>query len=200
MRIGVLALQGGFAEHIAALLKLGVAGLEIRKPSDLDGGIDGLIIPGGESTVIGRLLRETGLFALLKARIDGGLPVFGTCAGMILLAKKIENEPAAHFAAIGITVKRNAFGRQLGSFRTTGAFRGIGEIPMTFIRAPYIESADDTVRILASVDGIKVAAESGNILVTAFHPELTDDLRVLSYFLEKKVKPNLGSQDKRAPA
>lgn len=185
MRIGVLALQGGFAEHIAALGKLGVESFEIRKPADLSGSIDGLIIPGGESTVIGRLLRETGLFDPLKRLIDGGLPVFGTCAGMILLSDKIENDPHRYFGAIDISVKRNAYGRQLGSFHTTDTFRGIGEIPMTFIRAPYIETAGKDVSVLATVGGIHVAAEHGNVLVTAFHPELTDDLRVHRYFLDK---------------
>lgn len=185
MRIGVLALQGGFAEHITALEKLGESGFEIRKPSDLSEGADGLILPGGESTVIGRLLNETALFQPLKDMIDGGAPVFGTCAGMILLAQEIRDEPRAYFGSIAIAVKRNAYGRQLGSFQTKGLFSGIGLIPMTFIRAPYIELAKDNVKILATVGGVKVAAESGNVLVTAFHPELTDDLRVHEYFLEK---------------
>ncbi len=184
MRIGILALQGGFAEHSSALDKLGIPCFEIRKKADLDDGkIDGLIMPGGESTVIGRLLRENGLFDPIKALINSGLPVFGTCAGMILLAKKIENDPNTYFNAIDITVKRNAFGRQLGSFHTTDDFKGVGEIPMTFIRAPYIEAAGENVALLSSVNGHAVAAVSGNILVTAFHPELTEDLRVLEYFL-----------------
>lgn len=185
MKIGVLALQGGFAEHIAALEKLGVDSFEIRKNADLEDNIDGLILPGGESTVIGRLLRETGLFEPLKGLIAAGLPVFGTCAGMILLAEKIDNEPAAYFKSIDIVVKRNAYGRQLGSFTTKEMFSGIGEIPMTFIRAPYIASYGDGVRNLAAVDGIQIAAESKNVLVTAFHPELTDDLSVHQYFLNK---------------
>ena len=185
MKIGVLALQGGFAEHAIALDKLGVSNFEIRQKSDLSGSFDGLIIPGGESTVIGKLLEETQLFEPVKSLIDSGLPVFGTCAGMILLAKKIRGEPMPYFSSIGVTVRRNAFGRQLGSFATFGHFSGIGEIPMTFIRAPYIETADDDVNILSSVNGHKVAAESKNILVTAFHPELTTDLRVLQYFINK---------------
>ena len=189
MKIGVLALQGGFAEHIATLDRLGIENFEIRKKTDLNCCPDGLILPGGESTVMGRLLHETDLFEPLKERIDGGIPVFGTCAGMILLAHQIENEPSVYFSRIGIKVKRNAFGRQLGSFTTTGSFKGIGEIPMTFIRAPYIETADQNVNILASVNGTSVAAEYENVLVTAFHPELTDDLRVLEYFI-KKVKSN----------
>ncbi len=187
MRIGVLALQGGFAEHIAALKKLNVDSFEIRKKVDLSGEINGLIIPGGESTVIGRLLRETELFDPIKGLIDGGMPVFGTCAGMLLLAERIENDQAVYFGCMSITVKRNAYGRQLGSFQTEGVFSGIGRVPMTFIRAPYILSAANNVHILAVVDGMKVAAESENILVTAFHPELTPDLRVHKHFLDKII-------------
>ena len=191
MRMGVLALQGGFAEHMEALGRLGVPAVEIRKTGDLAGGLDGLILPGGESTVIGRLLRETGLYEPLNDLITKGLPVFGTCAGMILLASKVDGDPApAGFDAVDITVKRNAYGRQLGSFQTDGLFSGIGELPMTFIRAPYIADAGGDVRILASVDGKAVAAESGNILVTAFHPELTADLRVHRYFLNKIKVPS----------
>ena len=185
MRIGVLALQGGFAEHIAALNKLGVQSFEIRNINDLENSMDGLIIPGGESTVIGPLLKKTGLFNPMKMRIDGGLPVLGTCAGMILLAEKIYDAPDAYFKSMRITVKRNAYGRQLGSFHESGMFAGVGKIPMTFIRAPSIVSSGAGVRILAQVSGIGVAAESENILVTAFHPELTDDLNVLRYFLKK---------------
>lgn len=183
MKIGVLALQGGFAEHIGALNKMGVSSTEIRKKEDLNTGLDGLILPGGESTVIGRLLYETGLYKPIKEMIDGGLPVFGTCAGMILLADRIVNEPRAYFRSIDIAVKRNAFGRQLGSFKTSGIFADIGEIPMTFIRAPYIETVGKNVRILATVKSRIVAARCGNILATAFHPELTEDLRVLKYFI-----------------
>ncbi|MGB4338720.1 MAG: pyridoxal 5'-phosphate synthase glutaminase subunit PdxT [Bacillota bacterium] len=185
MRIGVLALQGAFAEHLAVLARLGVDGFEIRERADLNGGIDGLILPGGESTVMGRLLRETGLFGPLKEFIQRGLPVFGTCAGMILLARRIENDPVVHFGTMDITVRRNAYGRQLGSFHTAEEFHGIGRIPMTFIRAPYITEVEDGVRVLATVDGNKVAAECGKTLVTSFHPELTEDLRVHRYFLGK---------------
>jgi pyridoxal 5'-phosphate synthase pdxT subunit len=185
MKIGVLALQGDFAEHINALGRAGVSSAEIRKKEDLDDSFDGLILPGGESTVIGRLLREMALFDPIREMIAGGLPVFGTCAGMILLADIIENEPRSSLGGMDITVRRNAYGRQLGSFKTTGVFAGIGEIPMTFIRAPYIASAGDGVTLLAAVNGHPVAAESGNTLVTSFHPELTEDLRVLEYFLRK---------------
>jgi 5'-phosphate synthase pdxT subunit len=185
MRIGVMALQGGFAEHITVLRKLGIDGFEIRKEADLRCDIDGLILPGGESTVMGGLLHQMGLFEPIKELISSGLPVFGTCAGMILLAEKIDNDPSEYFKSIDIAVKRNAYGRQLGSFSTTGVFSGVGEIPMTFIRAPYIASCGGSVRILAEVDGIQVAAEGGNVMVTAFHPELTNDLGVHQYFLDK---------------
>lgn len=183
--IGVLALQGGFIEHINALKKLDIESFEIRKMSDLDGKeIDGLILPGGESTVMGKLLWETGLFTPIKEMIERGVPVFGTCAGMILLAKNIENDNSVYFGAIDITVKRNAFGRQLGSFHTEEAFQGIGLVPMTFIRAPYITKAADDVEILASVDGNIIAARQRNVLVTAFHPELTDNICVHKYFID----------------
>lgn len=185
MRIGVLSLQGGFIEHISKLKALHVDTFEIRNPSHLDKEMDGLILPGGESTVIGRLLNETLLFDPLRALIKGGLPVFGTCAGMILLASRIENEPSSYLSCIGITVRRNAYGRQLGSFHTEESFSDIGVVPMTFIRAPYIVSMDEDVRVLAQVDGNIVAAESRTILVTSFHPELTADLLVHKYFLEK---------------
>jgi 5'-phosphate synthase pdxT subunit len=183
--VGVLALQGGFIEHINTLNKLGVSSFEIRQKADLDNKkIDGLILPGGESTVMGKLLRETTLFDPIKGLIDSGIPVFGTCAGLILLAKKIENDPNTYFDAIDISVQRNAFGRQLGSFFTYEDFAGIGKIPMTFIRAPYIETAAPDVEVLAHVRGRMVAARQNNVLVTAFHPELTQDLRVHEYFLE----------------
>lgn len=185
MRIGVLSLQGGFAEHITSLAKLNVEAFEIRKRSDLSGIIDGLIIPGGESTVMHKLLIDTDLFDPVKDLIDDGLPVFGTCAGMILLAESIDDNIAIRFNSIEISVKRNAYGRQLASFKTEETFADIGQIPMTFIRAPYIVTAQDGVRILAEVNGIKVAAENKSILVTAFHPELTEDLRVHQYFLNK---------------
>lgn len=182
--IGVLALQGGFREHRQTLDRLGVASCEIRQRSDLAGRpIDGLILPGGESTVIGRLLHQSGLFEPIRQLIRRGLPVFGTCAGLILLASRIVNDDSVYLAAIEIAARRNAFGRQLGSFRTEAEFAGIGPVPMTFIRAPVIEQAADSVRILARVDGKAVAAECGNVLVTAFHPELTDDCRIHAYFL-----------------
>lgn len=182
--IGVLALQGGFIEHINALNKLDIESFEIRKLADLKAGkIDGLILPGGESTVVGKLLLETGIFMPIKEMIASGVPVFGTCAGMILLAKEIENDSKDYFGAIDIAVKRNAFGRQLGSFHTEEEFQGVGKVPMTFIRAPYITKAADDVEIIAKVDGKAVAAKQKNVLVTAFHPELTDNLSIHKYFI-----------------
>lgn len=184
MQIGVLALQGAFIEHEQMLSQISVASFEIRRKRDLDKAFDGLIIPGGESTVQGKLLRELGLFEPLKERIIAGMPVFGTCAGLLLLAKKIENDDRVHFGAMDITAVRNAYGRQLGSFYTQAEFKGIGKIPMTFIRAPYIESVYGSTNVLASVDGKIVAAREGNMLVTAFHPELNEDLSVHKYFAE----------------
>lgn len=183
MRIGVLALQGAFIEHEKMLAKLGADSFEIRQLKDIAQQMDGLIIPGGESTVQGKLLRELGLMEPLREMIIGGLPVFGTCAGLILLAKSIDGGETPHIAAMDITAKRNAYGRQLGSFTANGVFKGLGSVPMTFIRAPYI-SGTQGAEILAEVDGKSVAARQRNMLVTAFHPELTDDTSVHGYFLD----------------
>ena len=194
MKIGVLALQGAFAEHRKMLKKLGIESFEIRKKSDLSNAvnnndIDGLIIPGGESTVIGKLLYDLDLFDDIKKLILEGLPVFGTCAGLILLAREIENDSRTYLGAMDIKVRRNAYGRQLGSFFTESEFKGIGVIPMTFIRAPYISSVGKNVEILSEVDGNVVAAKENNILVTSYHPELNDNLKVHEFFVEmcKKV-------------
>jgi 5'-phosphate synthase pdxT subunit len=190
LKIGVLALQGGFIEHIHILQSLSVDTFEIRKKADLAQEMDGLIIPGGESTTIGKLLNDLDMYNDLKEKIDRGLPVFGTCAGMILLAKQIEGKSNACFGAIDITVKRNAYGRQLGSFFTEAQFKGIGTIPMTFIRAPYIESAGPGVETLSVVDEHIVAAREKNVLVTSYHPELTSDNRVHQYFIENLILKN----------
>lgn len=184
MKVAVLALQGAFIEHEQSLSKIGVSSFEIRQEKDLDRNFDGLIIPGGESTVQGKLLKELGLFEHLKAKIEAGLPVFGTCAGLLLLAKKIKNDDRSHFATMDIEAVRNAYGRQLGSFYTEEDFKGIGKIPMTFIRAPYIESVSDNTEILAVADGKIVAARQGSQLVTAFHPELSEDISVHKYFID----------------
>lgn len=182
MTVAVLALQGAFLEHEKMLEKLGADWFEIRQPRDLDRPFDGLILPGGESTTMGKLLRDLDLYEPLRAKIQGGLPVYGTCAGLILLAETVEGGVPC-FATMDIAVKRNAYGRQLGSFYTEADFQGLGKIPMTFIRAPYIAAAGPKAQVLAEVDGHIVAARQGNQLVTAFHPELSDDLSVHQYFL-----------------
>lgn len=183
MQIGVLALQGAFIEHEHILTALGASSFEIRQLADLSRSMDGLIIPGGESTVQGKLLHDLGLFEPLQKMLNDGLPVFGTCAGLLLLAKHIANDERRHLATLDITAVRNAYGRQLGSFHTIAPFADCGNIPMTFIRAPYIENAGANVEILAAVNEHIVAAREGKQLVTAFHPELTDDATVHKYFL-----------------
>ena len=189
MRIGVLALQGAFIEHEKILEKIGVETFEIRKKSDLsnailNNSIHGLIIPGGESTTIGKLLHDLDLFDDIRKLISVGLPTFGTCAVLILLAKKIENDDRVHLSLMDIKVKRNAYGRQLGSFFTENEFKHVGKVPMTFIRAPYITEVGENVEILSEVDGNIVAAKENNILVTSYHPELNDDLRVHKFFID----------------
>ena len=183
MKIGVLAMQGAYREHLQMLKTLGVEAIDVRYEQDIDN-IDGLIIPGGESTTKGKLIKTLGLYDKLKSRIQNGMPVWGTCAGMILLAKNIVNESYNHLAVMDINVRRNAYGRQLGSFETKAPVNGIGDdIDMVFIRAPYIESVGENIEVLSTVDGNIVAAQEGNMLVTSFHPELTEDLRVHKYFI-----------------
>ena len=183
MRIGVLAVQGNFREHVAALHRLGANAVEVRKPEQLEG-LDGLVIPGGESTAIGRLVR---LYRLEEAIRSFEGPVFGTCAGMILLAREaVDGVPGQPLLGeIDIAVRRNGYGRQVWSFeadvRLVGderPFRGV------FIRAPRVEEAGPGVEVLAVLDGEPVLLREGRILVAAFHPELTDDLRVHELFLE----------------
>lgn len=184
MRIAVLALQGAFAEHRQKLAQLGVDSFEVRQLKDWNQPKDGLIIPGGESTTQAKLLNELGLMEPVKEAIAAGLPVYGTCAGLILLAKKIEGEPSQRIASMDITALRNAYGRQLGSFYIEAPMKGIqGNIPMTFIRAPYIKEVWGDAEVLAEVDGKIVAARQGNQLVTAFHPELNESLEIHKYFL-----------------
>ncbi len=183
-RIGILAVQGAFFEHKVMLKELGAEVIEIRQKNHLENiELDGIILPGGESTVIGKLLRELDMFNPLKQLIDDGLPVFGTCAGLILLAKESINEDESYLASMDISIKRNAYGRQLDSFQVIHEFKDIGEIPMIFIRAPYIISTGNEVEILAIVDDNIVAAKQNNMLVTSFHPELSKDLNVHKYFL-----------------
>lgn len=183
MVIAILAVQGSFFEHEQILDKLGVEYFEIRQKSDLERDFDGLILPGGESTTMGKLLRELDLFDTLQKKIADGLPVYGTCAGMILLSNKLSNDENVYFGTMDITVRRNAYGRQLGSFETVSEVKDIGEVPMVFIRAPYIESVGEKAEVLATVNGNIVAARQGNQLATSFHPELTDDTKVHEYFL-----------------
>ena len=189
MRIAVLALQGAFLEHEMILRKLEVDCFEVRQKQDWLQEKDALIIPGGESTTQGKLLDELGLLLPIREEIENGLPVFGTCAGLILLSRDVEGNsetaPAPpRLGTMQITTARNAYGRQLGSFRVESTFAGIeGQIPMTFIRAPYIKEATEAVEVLAKVDDRIVAARQGNQLVTAFHPELDADTHVHEYFL-----------------
>ena len=185
-KIGILALQGAFAEHEQVLKALDVETVQIRNQQDWEthADLDGLILPGGESTVMGKLLHDLDLFEPIKTKINAGLPVFGTCAGLILLAKTIVGDQTKHLASMDINVARNAYGRQLGSFVTNADFKGIGEIPMVFIRGPIIETIGPEVEILAQVNGAIVAAKEKQMLVTSFHPELTGDTRIHTYFLE----------------
>jgi len=177
MRIAILALQGAFAEHRQMLLKLGIDSFAVRNIDDWRQPKDGLIIPGGESTAMMKIMNDQAMTASVKDEIKAGLPVFGTCAGLILLDRE-------HLATMDILAKRNAYGRQLGSFHTESRFGDIGEIPMTFIRAPYIEQTGKDVETLAVVDGRTVAARQHNQLVTAFHPELDSDTRIHELFID----------------
>ena len=184
-KIGVLAVQGAFAEHRQILEKLGAETFEIRQLRDLEQDFDGLVLPGGESTVQGKLLRDLGLFEPLKSLIENGLPTFGTCAGLILLADKLSNDSRTYFGTLPATVERNAYGRQLGSFYAEENFEGIGKIPMTFIRAPLIQKVGEGVQVLATVNDQIVAVRYKNQLAISFHPELNEDLRVHQYFISR---------------
>ena len=181
--IGVLALQGAFIEHEEMLSRLGAECFEIRNINDLSRPMDGLVLPGGESTVQGKLLADEGLLLPLKEKIESGLPVLATCAGMILLAKRIANDKCRGFGTLPVTVERNAYGRQLGSFITTAEVKGIGPMRMNFIRAPFITKAGPDVEILSVVDGRIVAARYRNQLALSFHPEVGKDGRVHELFL-----------------
>jgi 5'-phosphate synthase pdxT subunit len=183
-RIGVLALQGDFAEHRKTLERLGADVVEVRLPGDLEG-LDGLVIPGGESTTIGKLLVDYGLLGPLRERVRAGLPTLGTCAGAIVLARDIGRDQPL-IGAMDLVVERNAFGRQLQSFEADLAVAQLGDPPMRaiFIRAPAIASVGPGVEVLARLeDGTIVAARQGNLLATAFHPELTGDGRLHAYWL-----------------
>ena len=190
MVVGVLALQGAFLEHEKMLEKLNVDFIEIRKKEDLKIHIDGLILPGGESTTIGKLLKDLDIYEDLKLMIQQGLPTFGTCAGMILLAKKLYNDDTVHLGLMDIEVKRNAYGRQLGSFVVNQDFQNMGIIPMVFIRAPYIQSVKENVEVLCVVNDNIVSARQDNMLVTSFHPELTSSTKVHEYFINMIKEKN----------
>lgn len=185
MKIGILSLQGGVIEHMKHISALDAEPVEIKNLNDIDS-IDGLIVPGGESTAIGKILRERNMLNGLREKILSGLPVWGTCAGMILLAKEIENDGTAHLAVMDIKVRRNAYGTQIDSFETTEVINEVSPepIPLVFIRAPYIVAVKDNVHIIHKVHDNIVAARQNNILTTSFHPELTKNLEFHKYFLE----------------
>lgn len=186
MKIGILALQGAFVEHEKVLAKLGVESVELRNLEDFQqyrSNLSGLILPGGESTTMSKLLRDQDMLLPIREAIQSGLPVFGTCAGLILLAKEITSQEESHLGTMDIVVERNAYGRQLGSFYTEADCKGVGKIPMTFIRGPIISSVGEDVEVLAIVNNQIVAAQEKNMLATSFHPELTDDIRLHQYFI-----------------
>lgn len=187
-KIGVLSLQGGFKEHLDMIRKLGHEGIEVRKAKHIDD-LQGIILPGGESTTIGKLLNDLKIKDGLINNIKNGLPVWGTCAGMILLAKSIDNRESPHLNLMNIRVKRNAYGSQLDSFLIQGRIKEIStnEIPMVFIRAPYIAHIGQKVKVLCKIDDNVVAARQDNMLVTSFHPELTNDLSFHKYFIDKMI-------------
>ena len=186
--VAVLAVQGAFAEHEARLSELGAHCIELRQAADLKQDFDRLVLPGGESTVQGKLLDELGMLEELRGRILEGMPVLGTCAGLILLAQDLathDDKGTPRLATMDVLVERNAYGRQLGSFRTKGQVAGIdGEVPLTFIRAPRIVEVHGDAKTLAKVDGRIVAARQGNQLGVTFHPELDEDTRLHELFLQ----------------
>lgn len=183
MRVGVLTLQGDFREHLAVLKKLGVEGCGVRTVEDLEK-VDGLIMPGGESTTIANLLEKSGLLSEIKKRGQNGLPIYGTCAGEILLAKEITNHPRSYLGLIDIAVRRNAYGRQIDSFESDLNIENIGAFHAVFIRAPIIERVGPKVEVLAQQDSVPVMVQQKNILASSFHPELTNDLRIHEYFIK----------------
>ena len=187
MRIAVLALQGDFAEHEAVFHRLNIPTCQLRQKSDLELDFDALVLPGGESTVQGKLLRELEMFDEIRSRIQNGLPVMATCAGTILLAQQLLDDPTVHLGTMGISVRRNAYGRQLGSFFTRSNFAGMSDVPMSFIRAPQIEFCSPGIEVLAEHEGRITAVRQGNQLAMTFHPELFTDYRVAEYFLEKMI-------------
>ena len=184
-RIGVLAYQGDVREHLAALEAVEAEGVEVRTLADLDG-VDGLVVPGGESTVIGKLAARYGLLEPLRERAAAGLPVLGTCAGMIFLAREVEGPPQDLLGVLDVRVRRNAFGRQVASFEAEVDVKGLdgGPVAAAFIRAPWVAEAGPEVEVLAEVDAKVVAVRQGNLLATAFHPELTGEVRLHRWLVD----------------
>lgn len=193
MRVGVLALQGDFREHLYSLEECGVTASIVRRPSEL-AAVDALVLPGGESTAIANLARSFNMFEPLKARIAAGMPVYGSCAGMILLADRVLDAAIGQetFGGLDITVRRNAFGRQVDSFETDLEFTGLTNPPVraVFIRAPWVESTGPAVEVLAALDHAVAVRQSG-LLATSFHPELTGDNRIHRFFIESVARPAL---------
>lgn len=190
IKVGVLDLQGSVTEHMKILEKIdNVEPVRVKYKEDLDN-IQGIILPGGESTTLGKLLKDFNIYDTLKGKIEKGLPVWGTCAGMILLAKDIEGQEESYFKVIDIKVKRNAYGSQLNSFSIEEKLEDIDKerIELVFIRAPYITTVGSNVVILKKVRENIVAAKEKNVLVTSFHPELTEDTRFHKYFIDKFIK------------
>ncbi|MCS7174362.1 pyridoxal 5'-phosphate synthase glutaminase subunit PdxT [Pseudothermotoga sp.] len=184
MLIGVLALQGDFREHIWSLRRLGVEAFAVKTVSDLEK-INGLVIPGGESTSIGKIAKVTGVGDKIVQLAKDGLPIYGTCAGMILLAKKIVDHPDQYtFKLMDIAVKRNAYGRQIESFEVYLDVAKIGKVKAVFIRAPKVLEWSSNVEVLATYEGTPVLVQQGNLLASSFHPELTDDLKIHEYFVK----------------
>jgi pyridoxal 5'-phosphate synthase pdxT subunit len=184
-RVGVLAFQGDVREHLAALAAVGADPVEVRTMADLDS-VEGLVVPGGESTVIGKLAARYGLLGPLRARVADGLPVLGTCAGMIFLAREVEGPPQDLLGVLDVRVRRNAFGRQVASFEAEVDVKGVdgGPVSGAYIRAPWVAEAAPEVEVLAEVDGKVVAVRQGNLLATAFHPELTGEVRLHRWLVD----------------
>ena len=184
-RVGVLAFQGDVREHLAALAAVGADAVEVRSLADL-ASADGLVVPGGESTVIGKLAARYGLLEPLRARVADGLPVLGTCAGMIFLAREVEGPPQDLLGVLDVRVRRNAFGRQVASFEAEVDVKGVdgGPVSGAFIRAPWVAEAAPEVEVLAELDGKVVAVRQGNLLATAFHPELTGEVRLHRWLVD----------------
>jgi 5'-phosphate synthase pdxT subunit len=193
-RVGVLALQGDVREHVAALRAAGAEPVEVRRSGDL-AGLDGIVLPGGESTTMGKLLRIFELLEPLRALVAGGLPTYGTCAGMILLASEVVDgrRDQELLGGLDITVRRNAFGSQVHSFEGPVEVDGVGTVHGVFIRAPWVERAGPGVRVLASVGEHPVAVQQGHLLATSFHPELTGDERMHAYFVRRLVPTEGGT-------